>query len=530
MLRKLIKKKLLAGLVTAGVVITGLGVPATPGGAAPRDPEVAPAEGDPSVWTAPPDEVFEAVEIAARAADEGVTPAEAEARFRLENAAVHIQEEARLRWPDTFAGVWMDRTGGTFDVMVGFTADAAANVTALASADGVPAGRVHGADQPVSLTDLEAVTNRVGADQQLLQAGKANQVSLPAAVEATGGRFGFGIDVEASAIHVDVDSLSPQFASAFRSAYGVAATFSEGSGGPGACSISYCKPRIDGGIRFDGNGWCSTGFNTYGGSGSRFILSAGHCTLGSPNIGSSRSHAGTYYGYTHRALYAGRTDAERIIESSPGVWDHTNLIRLDGTVERTITSSVAYSGYVQNTYIGRSGATTDTDRGYITQIGYTPGWVPSAQAQFVRADFCVQGGDSGGPVWRNNTAYGVVSGGLVADPCSTSSWGVFTAMQYALGDLSLLLATSDFNDPPIARATHSCGSLYSCTFDGTGSSDVDGSIANYTWNFGDGTSGSGATAAHAYPVGTTSATVTLTVGDNGGRTATTTFTAQPKLL
>lgn len=523
------------GLVSAGVVVAGWLIPASPGGATTQemaaDSEASPGGEESSVWTAPADEVFEPTDIEARADAEGVSVAEAEARFRLENAAVHIQDEARTRWPDTFTGVWMDRAGGTFDVMVGFTARAADNVAALATADLVPVERLQGVDQPMSLADLEAIADRIGTDRRLLQSGQQDQVSLPSAVEATGGRFGFGTDVEGNAIHVDIDNLTSEFASAFRSAYGVATTFSEGSGGPAACSITFCKPRINGGIRFDGNGYCSTGFNAYGGSGSRYILSAGHCTLDpESSIGSSRSHAGTYYGYTHRAIYEGRTDAERIIESSPGVWDHTNLIRLDGTTERSITSSVAYSGYVLNTYIGRSGATTDTDRGYITHIGYTPSWVPSALAKFIRADFCVQRGDSGGSVWRNNTAYGVVSGGLVDLPCGSSSWGVFTAMEFALGDLNIQLATTSYNDPPLARATHTCGALYNCVFNGTGSSDVDGSVSSYSWNFGDGTSGSGATASHTYPIGTTSATVTLTVRDNGNKASTHTFTVRPGLL
>lgn len=57
----------------------------------------------------------------------------------------------------------------------------------------------------------------------------------------------------------------------------------------------------------------------------------------------------------------------------------------------------------------------------------------------------------------------------------------------------------------------------SCVFDGTGSSDSDGTIASYDWDFGDGNFGSGATANHTYaaygtyPVG-------LTVTDNDSAT------------
>ncbi len=58
---------------------------------------------------------------------------------------------------------------------------------------------------------------------------------------------------------------------------------------------------------------------------------------------------------------------------------------------------------------------------------------------------------------------------------------------------------------------------------GSGSSDSDGTIVGYAWTFGDGGTASGVTASHVYTtVGTY--TITLTVTDNSGATASTTAT------
>jgi hypothetical protein len=59
----------------------------------------------------------------------------------------------------------------------------------------------------------------------------------------------------------------------------------------------------------------------------------------------------------------------------------------------------------------------------------------------------------------------------------------------------------------------------SVQFDGSQSSDSDGSIASYLWDFGDGTSGEGVTTSHTYGIAETYA-VTLAVTDDDGATAT----------
>jgi PKD repeat protein len=81
------------------------------------------------------------------------------------------------------------------------------------------------------------------------------------------------------------------------------------------------------------------------------------------------------------------------------------------------------------------------------------------------------------------------------------------------------------NQLPTASFTASCAGL-TCSFDGTGSHDPDGSIAAYAWDFGDGAHGTGATPSHTYP-SAGQQTVTLTVTDDRGGTDTTTRSVDP---
>jgi hypothetical protein len=84
------------------------------------------------------------------------------------------------------------------------------------------------------------------------------------------------------------------------------------------------------------------------------------------------------------------------------------------------------------------------------------------------------------------------------------------------------------NMPPTARFAFSCSGL-TCHLDGTGSSDADGTIASYAWDFGDKTSARGSTADHTYAQGANYA-VTLTVTDDAGATGTTTKSVTPIAL
>ncbi|MDQ1575392.1 MAG: trimeric autotransporter adhesin, partial [Microbacteriaceae bacterium] len=76
------------------------------------------------------------------------------------------------------------------------------------------------------------------------------------------------------------------------------------------------------------------------------------------------------------------------------------------------------------------------------------------------------------------------------------------------------------NQAPIASFTATTSGL-AAAVDGRASSDPDGTIASYAWNFGDSATATGSTSSHTYAVAGTY-TIRLTVTDNKGTTGTTT--------
>jgi PKD repeat protein len=103
------------------------------------------------------------------------------------------------------------------------------------------------------------------------------------------------------------------------------------------------------------------------------------------------------------------------------------------------------------------------------------------------------------------------------------SYNVTLAVTDSTGATGIQSKTVNVNAPPVASFTFTCSGL-TCSFGGSASRDSDGTITNYAWDFGDGTTPAGATTAgptvgHMYAAAGTYI-VTLTVTDNGGATGT----------
>ena len=108
--------------------------------------------------------------------------------------------------------------------------------------------------------------------------------------------------------------------------------------------------------------------------------------------------------------------------------------------------------------------------------------------------------------------------GTAANDPDVDSWSARLANLRQCAGNDCLVVDSEVNSPPTAQmAVPSCTAL-ACDFSATGSSDRDGLIVDYRWEFGDGGTAQGATTTHTYAASGTYP-VKVTVTDDDGATA-----------
>ena len=110
--------------------------------------------------------------------------------------------------------------------------------------------------------------------------------------------------------------------------------------------------------------------------------------------------------------------------------------------------------------------------------------------------------DSAGNAYVTGTAY-------------SSDFPTVNALQPTMGgglrDAFVARIGATVTQPPVASFMSTCSGL-TCDFNGSGSSDSDGTITSYVWKFGDGTTSTGATVSHTYAV---AGTYSVTTNGNG---------------
>jgi PKD repeat protein len=231
--------------------------------------------------------------------------------------------------------------------------------------------------------------------------------------------------------------------------------------------------------------------------------------ISSTPSGASISIDGTFIGYTPRTHYVSQ-GMHRISISKSGYAPYETFLILFGTGTRTInptltplgptnappTASFTYSP--PNPFVGtyvqfNANASSDSD-GAIVSYSWSFG----------------DGSTGSGPAIWHPFLYG-------------GSFPVTLTVQDddgATNSLTRTVQVGPTNVPPVASFTFTNLGGNWVQFNASGSSDSDGSIVSYSWNFGDGSAaGSGSVIYHPFPAAS-SYLVTLTVTDDDGATGT----------
>jgi PKD repeat protein len=264
---------------------------------------------------------------------------------------------------------------------------------------------------------------------------------------------------------------------------------------------------------------------------------AAHYTLGTggvagTNVAPTAAFTSTCTNLACTVNGSGSSDSDGTIASY--AWNFGDGGTATGaTASHTYTTAGTYT--ITLTVTDDDGATNSTTRSVTVTAATTPNQAPTAAFTSTCTNLaCTVNGsgstDSDGTIasyaW-NFGDNGTATGATASHTYTTAGTYTITltvtdddgATNTVTHSVTVTAATTP-NQAPTAAFTPSCTNL-GCTVNGSASTDSDGTIASYAWNFGDSSTATGATASHTYAAAGTY-TITLTVTDDDGATNTVT--------
>ncbi|MGC5286221.1 S1 family peptidase [Micromonospora sp. DT231] len=318
--------------------------------------------------------------------------------------------------PATVGGVATDRAGGAADMAEAIAAQRGISRAAaekLLSAEnanvrlanqlttelGASSGGAYLSDGNlvVTVTDAAAAAKvtAAGAKARLVARGDRQLQSIQRTLEAAPSEPNttWGVDPATNQVVVSLPASGAKNAAQSSAArkFGAAVRFETSTG--------QIQPNV-GISSADALGGCSVGFTatdyTF-----NYIITAGHCTQGYPHWTLPN---GQDVGPSLESNYP-ENDYGLIWMNGPSVWA-TGVINLWNNTTRSIHG---WATAVTGLSVCNSGKTTGFRCGSVLRTNVTVNGAGGTVRQMVETNICTLGGDSGGPLFASNTAYGLNS-------------------------------------------------------------------------------------------------------------------------
>lgn len=374
----------IAWLVISTVIIMAA-ASAAPTGAEPLPPE-------------PADPVVEFI-----AENQGISIDAASAVVRTQDSILNQVESGDIEDVPGFGGVWIDK-----DQRVTIGATSSDAIEMMAEALTTVATQVQFRKVQFTYLDLEAAASRLSRKIANLDYGSRQGA-------------GVSIDTPSNRVLLSLPGSAAQSSEHPLASEGaediVKIVWDSSSPEPEVCSTTgpYCDP-LRGGVEINSTGGsCTAGFYAYSVFDLKpYMITAGHCPAGTwySTKPAGSPTPGTYViGPRHSSHIGIFGDFGLVAINNPLGWMPQPWVVVLASAHTTANHEYKIKSD-QSSYVGlsvcKTGATTGTTCGNVTQVGWSGNY---STGEFVgnlaRVDYCSAPGDSGGPVYRLNGAYGI---------------------------------------------------------------------------------------------------------------------------
>ncbi|WP_197288281.1 S1 family peptidase [Nocardia sp. NRRL S-836] len=285
--------------------------------------------------------------------------------------------------------------------------------------DGKGALTVNTDQAGVAKVRAAGLTARTPARGEAALAAIQSKLDALASGQAPSGVAAWGVDVAADVVTIKVADPGKPQAKAFlaeAAAFGSAVRVERVDRQLSAQATIYPGSKMT--INAT-SGWCSVGFGARSSSGTQYLVTAGHCVDGLPELrfDGTRFAKGTStrYALGRDSVDMGiaRVDAGNSIATQVGTWGAAGLVSVKGSTRAAVGSSIC-----------KSGATTGWTCGSITGYNQTVTYIdrnggPDTVIRGLGAStVCTMGGDSGGAYISGSQAQGMTSGGPTDQQCT----------------------------------------------------------------------------------------------------------------